>query len=140
VQGEGSLAAWNCFQPRRLTLAAVDAENRNSNAGHRVLLDSHACRSRRATNCRSILEEASRLSLGVSIFLLVMGAILTFAVDVTTSGFSINTVGIILMIAGALGLVLSLLFWSSFSPYRRDRTVAGPDTVVEERRIERDLP
>ena len=46
------------------------------------------------------------MSLGVSIFLLVVGAILTFAVDVTTSGFSINTVGIILMIAGALGLVL----------------------------------
>jgi hypothetical protein len=87
-----------------------------------------------------ILEEASKLSLGVSIFLLVVGAILTFAVDVTTSGFSINTVGIILMIAGALGLVLSLLFWSSFAPYRRSRTVAGPDTVVEERRIERDLP
>ena len=58
------------------------------------------------------------MSLGVSIFLLVVGAILTFAVDVTTSGFSINTVGIILMIAGALSLVLSLLFWSSFSPYR----------------------
>jgi hypothetical protein len=91
-------------------------------------------------NCRTILEEASRVSLGVSIFLLVVGAILTFAVDVTTSGFNLNTVGIILMVAGALGLVLSLLFWSSFSPYRRSRTVAGPDTVVEERRIERDLP
>jgi uncharacterized protein YpmB len=61
-------------------------------------------------------------------------------VNVSASGFSINTVGIILMIAGALGLALSLLFWSSFSPYRRARTVAGPDTVVEERRIERDLP
>src|SRR5829696_2995744 len=68
------------------------------------------------------------------------GAILTFAVDVTTSGFNLNTVGVILMVAGALGLVLSLLFWSSFSPYRRSRTMAGPDTVVEERRIERDLP
>ena len=86
------------------------------------------------------MEEARSLSLGVSIFLLVVGAILTFAVDVSASGFSINTVGIILMIAGALGLVLSLLFWSSFAPYRRGRTVAGPDTVVEERRIERDLP
>jgi hypothetical protein len=144
-KARGALAACNCFQPRRLTLAAVDAENRNSNAGHmvlldRVLLDSHACRTRRTTNCRSILEEASSLSLGVSIFLLVVGAILTFAVDVTTSGFSINTVGIILMIAGALGLVLSLLFWSSFAPYRRGRTVVGGDTVVEERRIERDLP
>ena len=58
----------------------------------------------------------------------------------SASEFSINTVGIILMLAGALGLVLSLLFWSSFSPYRRGRTVAGPNTVVEERRIERDLP
>ena len=86
------------------------------------------------------MKEARSLSLGVSIFLLVVGAILTFAVDVTTSGFSINTFGIILMIAGALGLVLSLLFWSSFSPYRRGRTVVGGDTVVEERRIERDLP
>jgi Zn-dependent protease with chaperone function len=87
-----------------------------------------------------MIEEARSLSLGVSIFLLVVGAILTFAVDVSASGFSINTVGIILMLAGALGLVLSLLFWSSFSPYRRSRTVAAPDTVVEERRIERDLP
>jgi hypothetical protein len=37
---------------------------------------------------------AGSLSLGVSIFLLVVGAVLTFAVDVTTSGFSIHTVGI----------------------------------------------
>ena len=80
------------------------------------------------------------MSIGASIFLLVIGAILTFAVNVTTEGFNINTVGVILMVAGALGLVLSLLFWSSFSPYRRSRTVAGPDTVVEERRIERDPP
>ena len=68
------------------------------------------------------MEEARSLSLGVSIFLLVVGAILTFAVDVTTSGFSINTVGIILMIAGALGLVLSLLFGAAFRPIG----VAGP--------------
>jgi predicted membrane channel-forming protein YqfA (hemolysin III family) len=80
------------------------------------------------------------MSLGVSIFLLVVGAILTFALDVTTSGFSIHTVGIILMVAGALGVVLSLLFWSSFSPYRRGGTLVGDSTVVEERRIERDIP
>ena len=48
---------------------------------------------------------------------------MTFAVDVTTSGFSINTVGIILMIAGALGLVLSLLFWEQLCALsaRQDR-------------------
>jgi hypothetical protein len=85
-----------------------------------------------------ILEEARQMSLGASIFLLVVGAVLTFAVDVSASGFNLNTVGIILMVAGALGVVLSLLFWSSFSPYRRG--AVGGDTVVEERQIRRDIP
>jgi hypothetical protein len=55
-------------------------------------------------------------------------------------GFNLNTVGVILMVGGLLGLLFSALFWSSFSPWSRRRTVAGGDTVVEERRIERDLP
>jgi hypothetical protein len=87
-----------------------------------------------------IVEEAKAMSIGVSIFLLVVGAILTFAVEVSASGFNINTVGIILMLAGGLGLLLSLLFWSSLSPWSRRRTVARGDTMIEERRIERDLP
>ena len=86
----------------------------------------------------TVIEEARRLGIGFSIFLFVIGAILTFAVDVSTSGFNLNTVGIILMVGGLLGLFASVLFWSSFSPWSRRRTVAG-DTVVE-RRIERDLP
>jgi hypothetical protein len=85
------------------------------------------------------------MSIGISIFLLVVGAILTFAVNVSTSGFDINTVGIILMAAGILGLLLSLLFWSSFSPWSRRRTVIDSPydrerRIVEERRTERDLP
>jgi hypothetical protein len=56
----------------------------------------------------------------------------------------LNTVGIILMVGGLLGLFASVLLWSSFSPWSRRRTVVGGDTVVEERRIERaislDLP
>jgi hypothetical protein len=76
-----------------------------------------------------------------SIFLFVIGAILTFAVDATTKGLNLDTVGIILMVAGVIGLLLSLLFWSSFSPYRRRVGPALTDErVVEERRIERDLP
>ena len=81
------------------------------------------------------------MGIGFSIFLFVVGAILTFAVDVSTEGFNLDTVGIILMVAGVIGLLLSLVFWSSFSPYRRR---VGPGLsdkrVVEERRIERDLP
>ena len=53
---------------------------------------------------------------------------------------SINTVGIILMVAGVVGLLLSLLFWSNFSPYRRRTTAYPEERVVEERRIERDYP
>jgi hypothetical protein len=75
------------------------------------------------------------LSVGISIVLLAVGAVLTFAVEVTTSGFNLHSVGIILMVAGGLGLVLSLLLWSSLSPDRR-----GADTVVEERTIQRDIP
>jgi small-conductance mechanosensitive channel len=106
-------------------MSAVAAENCTNSTRHR--------------RDRGIVLEARSLSLGVSIFLLAVGAILTFAVEANASGFSINTVGIILMAAGALGLVLSLLFWSSFSPYRRG-AVVGQDTVVEERSIHRDIP
>ena len=83
------------------------------------------------------------MSIGASIFLLVVWAILTFAVDVTAEGFNINTVGIILMVAGVIGLLLSLLFWSNLSPYRRRRrvdTALPEERIVEERRIERDYP
>ena len=56
------------------------------------------------------------MGIGFSIFLFVVGAILTFAVEVDTgSGFNLNTVGIILMVGGLLGLLVSVLFWSSFS-------------------------
>lgn len=87
------------------------------------------------------------MSLGVSIFLLVVGAILAFAVNVSTRGLNINMVGVILMVAGAIGMLYSLIFWSSFSPWTRRRrpmidTVydGGTDHIVEERRVERDLP
>jgi hypothetical protein len=75
------------------------------------------------------------------IFLFVVGAILTFAVDVPTEGSNLSTVGIILMVAGVIGLLLSPLFWSGFSPYRRRSVGTYPEErVVEERRIERDVP
>jgi hypothetical protein len=54
------------------------------------------------------------MGIGVSLILIAVGAILTWAVNATVSGLDINTVGVILMIVGAAGLVLSLLFWSSW--------------------------
>jgi hypothetical protein len=75
--------------------------------------------------CGGFLTGGDELSLGASLFLLAVGAILTFAVNVEASGFSINTVGIILMVVGGIGLLLSL-FWMS-----RSRT-SGTRTVVRE--------
>ncbi|MGH8919799.1 MAG: DUF6458 family protein, partial [Actinomycetes bacterium] len=49
------------------------------------------------------------MGFGLSILLIAVGAILTFAVSVTTNGFNINTIGIILMIVGALGFIAALV-------------------------------
>ena len=54
------------------------------------------------------------MGLGVSLFLIAIGAILTWAVNTSVSGLDINVIGVILMIVGLVGLLLSLLFWSSW--------------------------
>jgi len=70
------------------------------------------------------------MGIGVSIFLIAVGAILTFAVDATVQGISIQTVGIILMIAGALGLIVTMLV---FGPRRR--AAVTEERVVDERPV-----
>ncbi len=74
------------------------------------------------------------MGIGVSLFLVAVGAVLTFAVNVTTRGFNVNTIGIILMIVGAIGLFVDLLI---FAPRRRSvagvATVGTRRTVIEDR-------
>jgi hypothetical protein len=48
------------------------------------------------------------MGIGMSIFLIAAGAILRYAVTVTVSGVELQTVGLILMIVGIIGLVISL--------------------------------
>jgi hypothetical protein len=59
------------------------------------------------------------MGIGVSLILFAVGAILTWAVDYQISGLDLTAVGVILMAVGAIGLLMSLLFWSSFAPYAR---------------------
>lgn len=67
------------------------------------------------------------MGIGTSIFLIAAGAILNYAVDVQTRGVNLHTVGVILMIVGAIGVVLSLVFWSSWGGFHRERIVEeGP--------------
>jgi hypothetical protein len=49
------------------------------------------------------------MRIGTSLVLIAIGAILTFAVNVTAKGFNINTIGVILMIVGGVGLLISLV-------------------------------
>lgn len=63
------------------------------------------------------------MTIGTSILLIAVGAILRYAVNVHSSAINIDTVGLILMIAGILGLVVSLLyiaFWADRSRPRRE--------------------
>ncbi len=69
------------------------------------------------------------MPLGTSIFLIAVGAILRYAVTASVSGISIHTVGLILMIVGAVGLVISIFYMISARP-------GGP--VVRERVVEQD--
>ena len=71
------------------------------------------------------------MGLGVSLILIAVGAVLAFAVHVENSStFDVNTIGIILLIVGIVGALLSMVFWSSWAGpgyFSRRRT-----TYVEE--------
>ena len=67
------------------------------------------------------------MGIGVSLVLIAVGAVLAFAVHVTGQGFNVHTIGIILLVVGAIGVLLSMIFWSSWGGFgRRDET-----TIVE---------
>ena len=70
------------------------------------------------------------MGIGVSLILIAVGAILTWAVETTVSGLDISAVGVILMIVGGVGLLLSLMFWSRWGagvPGTRRRTTTTID-------------
>ena len=66
------------------------------------------------------------MTIGSSIFLIAVGAILAFAVNATVAGISIQTAGLILMIAGAIGLVIGLFMLTT-------RRAPADGAVYEER-------
>jgi hypothetical protein len=63
------------------------------------------------------------MGIGVSLILIAIGAVLVWATSVATIGW-------ILLAVGVFGVVLSLVFWSSWGGWGR----APRETVVEERR------
>jgi hypothetical protein len=75
------------------------------------------------------------MPLGTSIFLIALGAILRYAITASTSGISLPTIGLILMIVGAVGIVLSLFWMIAWSPHRgpagRERRIVEHDPYNE---------
>ncbi len=73
------------------------------------------------------------MGVGVSLVLIALGAVFTFAVSATMSGINLSTLGIILMIVGSMGLVIALLFWESYAPFSgwRVRSVGVERVAVD---------
>jgi hypothetical protein len=55
------------------------------------------------------------MGLGVSLILIAVGAILIWAIDVTASGVNVQAIGVVLLIVGLVGALLSMIFWSSWA-------------------------
>lgn len=72
------------------------------------------------------------MGLGTSLFLIAVGAILKFAITTTAHGVNINTIGVILMIVGAVGLVISLFYMTMWADRRRQPVAAAERPVVRE--------
>jgi hypothetical protein len=67
------------------------------------------------------------MGFGTSLFLIAVGAILTFAVEVDAEGLNLDAVGVILMIVGAIGMVASLIYWNTWGGFSRRRRVIEED-------------
>jgi hypothetical protein len=88
------------------------------------------------------------MGVAVSILLIAAGAILTWGVTAEAQGLDLNAVGVILMIVGILGLVISMLYWQSWGGFQRRtgyveggpvrRRVVAPRrrTVIEDEEVD----
>jgi hypothetical protein len=78
------------------------------------------------------------MGIGLSLIFIAGGAILTFAVHTSVSGVDLDTIGVILMVIGLLGILFSLVLWDSWTPrpYRSDEevVVGRRDVVIDDDR------
>jgi hypothetical protein len=88
-------------------------------------------------------SEDKKIGIATSIVLFAVGAILRLATTVHTTNWNVHTVGVILMIVGAVGFVVSLIFWGSLGGFgggsrRRQSTHRERDgNIIQEDRASR---
>ncbi len=79
------------------------------------------------------------VGIGISMFMIAVGAIMRFAVSAQGKGFNVHTAGMVLMVVGIIGAILSIAFWASWGGFGNTRgrgtVVTGERTVVRERDI-----
>jgi hypothetical protein len=75
------------------------------------------------------------MGISLSLLLAAGGAILIWAVHATSSGFNVHSAGVILLVVGVIGLLLSLVFWSSWGGFggRTAADTGSNNTTVVER-------
>src|SRR5882757_2139862 len=81
------------------------------------------------------MEEETVMGTGFSVFLIAVGAVLAFAVNAVVPHVDLVLVGVILMVAGAIGLIMSLAIWG---PRRRAVPAVDPYAGSESRTTVRD--
>jgi len=74
------------------------------------------------------------VGIAVSLILIASGAILTWAVNEEPSGLDLDVVGVVLMVVGLVGLILTLLFWYDWGPGRGMRRTRYVEDDVATRR------
>jgi hypothetical protein len=74
------------------------------------------------------------MTIGVSLILIAVGAILVWGVNAEAEGLNIDAIGVILMIVGFVGALLSMIFWSEWSPAYRGRRRVYADEPAPVRR------
>ena len=84
------------------------------------------------------------MGFGVGLILTAVGAILAWAVTANTTGFNVHTVGYILFVVGIVGMLISLIFWSSWAGpgyfgARRTYVDDGPPVRRRRRVIDEDI-
>jgi len=66
------------------------------------------------------------MGISISIILVAAGAILAFAVGDSVSGVDLNAIGWILLLVGAAGVLLSMVFWSSWGGFGAAQRTGDP--------------
>ena len=71
------------------------------------------------------------MGISLSVLLIAVGAVLAWAVNAEVSGIDLQVAGVILVTVGVIGLIASLVFWSSWGGFGRREGAAASTTVIE---------